>query len=285
MSIKRSLAEYLLDRQDLPAPATDRFVYPQTIDGVTHETRNDARRTIQSKLNDRIYFDRRPQDARDHAAVVMQTIDHESEFGLAGEELSATELLTLTVYARGGDSPKRAENIGDLIQLAVSGWAGGYWGSTYVDECAVESQLSTAAQAPDASDQWIFERRLDLRVLYQQAGAPVFPSTPLTPVITYVDAAGVGTTLRLSAAGSLIPEGQTLGNVAWEVRLGGSGAPIVSSISGPPDQPAVGAGATGTNSQPEFDRTTLGLSGNVVHLTLALTVNAATVVGTTERVE
>lgn len=284
MSVKRSLAAYLLDRSTLTGEAARKFIGPQRIDGVDHYDRNDARQSIQRKIGDRIYFDRRPAGVLDHASITMQTVDHTPDYGLAGEDVSATELLTLTVYARGGDAAKRAENIGDLLQLAVSGYAGDLWGTARIDECLVESQLSNATPPADATDQYTFERRIDLQVTYEQVGAPVFPATPLTPIITWVLDPGAGSELRLSSDASLIPEGQTVSLVQWDLRPGGSGSPVAISISGAPNA-AVGAGPiTGTFANPGFDRVAFGLTG-LVHITLILTVNAATATVTDERVE
>lgn len=272
-SLKLSLATYLLGRQDLPGLPAVEFDRPRTIEGIVCRNRNDARQGIRSKIGDRVFFDRRPQDIKDHTAIVLQTLTATPDYGLAGQVDGSNELLMIHAFARTGDAGRRAQAVGDLLSLAISGYVGDYWGSTYIGECLVESQQSDSEPPPDGTDDWLFTRRLDVSVLFRDESAAGYPYEVFQAFLTWGLNPGESPELRLSAATSVVPGGRTLVDVAWDIRTGGPTGPIVLSFNGSPQLSPGAAGVTGTSLAPSIDRATYGLSSVFVHVTLTLTDN------------
>lgn len=266
-TLESGLFHYVTDPRPYAGHAQKPFKSPKTIDGVTVGNRNDARRELQSRIGQRVYLDRRPQDAGDDACIVLRHVTATHDYGLAGETDGVQTFLQAIVYASGNDAARRGGTIYGLLQLCVSGYHDGYWGDVLIGEATIDGGRSLAQSPADNSDQWTFTRTMDLVVYYYSATVPEYSDWKLTAIPEM----NVTTTeLRLSIGGSRIPEGATLYNAGWIVRATAAG-PVIASCGGHPDCECQGAGISGTNANPIFSRVTFAAIPNDPHVTLILT--------------
>lgn len=266
-TLEAGLAHYLTDPRPYAGHAQRPFKTTKTIDGVTVANRNDARRELQSRIGQRIYLDRRPQDAEDDACIVIRHVTATHDYGLAGETDGVQTFLQATVYASGADAARRGGTIYGLLQLCVSGYHEGYWGDVLIGEATIDGGRSLAYSPADNSDKWTFTRQMDLVVYYYSATVPEYSDWRLQalPEMTVTS-----TELRLTIGRSLVPEGATLANAGWLVRATATG-PVIASCGGHPDCECQGTGISGTNANPIFSRATFTTIPNNPHVTLILT--------------
>lgn len=258
MSVRTALYRYLTEPKDLPGLPAVTFERPRIIGDMEVNSRNDARRWLRSKIDPAgIYQGRRPQQHRKPTAIVLTSTTSSPEYGLAGAEEGTEEFVQATVACYGGDAAVRANNVAQLLMLAVGGWSGGNWGDTYVGECLVDGRSSRTVSPVDSSDAWVFEEILGLNILYCDEAAAYYAAEQLTAEIT---ATLAGDSLRLSAESSLIPAGRTLASVTWLIT-DLSGATLLT-FGGTPNASAVAANVTGTNLSPVLDLVGAGLTGS-----------------------
>lgn len=268
MSIIRSLRDYLLGGETLAGHAARPFVRPQTVGKHVCKNRNDAREALRGILGQAFYRDRLPQDAGP-IAVVARLADVERDYGLKCEDTSRIDYVSLTIHSRGQSYADRAGVVADLISLSVSGFREGKWGDLQVCECIVESDASNSLPKLDGTDEHSFQRFVDLTII-NEPPAPIYAAVDITAQFAFVTAAGVGPDIRL-LDGSLVSEGATLSNIAWEIREVADGA-VVASFAGAPNAAASLSGVTGTNREPSIDRSTFSLNGTI-YVTLTVTDN------------
>lgn len=272
MSVKAALYKYLTDQSDLPGLPARPFERPRIISGTSIRNRNDARRLLRDKIGDAIHISRRPRDSK-HTALVLRTLDEECFYGLAGVAEGASEQLTITVYGKGGDAPLRVETASSLVALALSGYYGALWGSTYVGECLLQSKSNRETPPADASDDWTFETFLDFSILYHDEGIPVYPVDLLQAAITVGLLPQESDEFRLSAMNSIVPAGQTLVSVTWTIRADSAGGDLIVTFGGAAhapvdDEPDIG----GTNAEPALDRAAYELdTPRIVYVSLTIT--------------
>jgi hypothetical protein len=276
MSSLYALRDYLMTPVDLPGPPAVPFITPRIISGVTVANRNDARRLLRDRIGDAVHIGRRKQRIKQANALTLSTSSTTYEYGLHGTEEGTEELVIATVACLSGDAARRSNTIAQLLSLAVSGWSGGYWGDLYVGECLVDGRSSRPVSPVDGSDNWTYEETLALRILYGDPATPVYPATPLVAVATFGLQPGVGPELRLSAAQSIVPEGRSIANVAWEIRSAGPTGSVLVAINGAPAAAVTTANVTGTYLEPAFSRASFSLSG-AIYTTLTVTDSAGIV--------
>lgn len=255
MSVRTALYRYLTDPKDLTGLPAVAFERPRIIGDMTVSTRNDARRWLRSKIDpDGIYQGRRPQQHRKPTAIVLTSTTSSPEYGLAGAEEGTEEFVQATVSCYGGDAAVRANNVAQLLMLAVGGWSGGNWGDTYVGECLVDGRSSRTVSPVDSSDAWVFEEILGLNVLYCDEAAAVYTAERLSVSLTAFD---TGDSLRLSVAETLIPSGRSIAAVNWTIQ-DDAGNQILA-FGGIPNAAVSGIGLSGINMQPEVDLFRIGV--------------------------
>lgn len=266
-TLEDALYHYLTEPRPYAGHAQRPFKRVKTLDGITLRNRNDARAELQSRVKDRVYLDRRPADAGDAPAIVIQWTNGNHEYGLAGETDGTEGYLKLTVYAGGQDAARKGGTVYGLLQACISGYYEGYWGDVLVGEATIDTGRSLAYSPRDNSDQWTFTRDMNLIVYYYSASVPEYSDWPLTaiPSITVTS-----TELRLDLGDSLIPEGDTLYNSAWLVQSA-VGQPVITSFGGDPDKLVGIPGVGGTNAHPVIDRTVYTTIPNNPYITLILT--------------
>ena len=250
MSITQSLYNYLMDPADLTGHPARKFQAAQTINGWTIANRNDARRYLRDQVGRAIYADRRPQDTNAHTAVILRTLGSDPNYDLAGADAENVHFVEVAVLAKTTDSARRCQTISKLIELSCSGYHGDYWGDTYIGECTVDRDGSDVLEPGDASDHWTHRYTMDLRITHDDV-APIYPSTPLQAVITFPLAFGEGDSFLMSAAGSVIPEGRTLADIAWQVTRDGHST---ITFNGTPQIAVATANITGTYINPAITR-------------------------------
>lgn len=257
MSVKRALFRYLTDARALEGHAAERFASARTVQGVTLWSRNEARQMLRDRVGDRIYADRRQQQADGHTSIEIATVGEDPDYDFTGETGDGSESLMLRVSARGGDAPSRVETAASLVRLAVSGFRG-YWDGIYVGECTATLGGTYATSPPDASDKWTHTQTVEVMVSYRSFEAPVYPAQQLAALAT---ALADASTLSLSGASSIVPEGRPIQIAAWEVRSGNESGTIRASFSGAPHVSPSVANVTGTRLSPTLARSALSLTG------------------------
>lgn len=250
MSITQSLYDYLVDPTELTGHPARKFRVPQSLNGWTIETRNDARRYFRDQVGRSIYADRRPTDSNAHTAVVLKTLASDPNFDLAGADAENTHFIEVNVLTRAVDSARRCMLIGKLIELACSGFHHDYWGETYIGECTVDRDGSNVFEPIDASDNWTHRYTVDMKVIHDDV-MPVFSMIPLQAVITYPNGFGEGASFIFDAAASIVPEGREIVNVAWTVSRQGF---FSVAFNGAPQAAVATSGITGTYLNPALTR-------------------------------
>ena len=267
-TLEAGLYDYLTRQSDYTGHAARPFVQPLTLDGTRLSHRNDARRELRSRVGNRVYLDRRPEDAGDQPSIVLRYMNGSHEYGLAGEAPCSEAFLELTVYTSGADAARRGGTIYGLVHTALSGYHAGYWGDVLIGECLVDAARTLATPPPDASDRWTFTRRMNISVYYYAANTPTYSEYPLSAVLL---GTVTSSDLRLDSTSSLIAQGISLTTVAWQLRLTPGGTPVVS-ISGAPGAVPSTSGVTGTFAAPSVSFATYPtLAGTNVYTTLTLT--------------
>lgn len=267
-TLEAGLYDYLTRQSDYTGHAAKPFRAPLKFDGMTLTNRNDARRELRSRLGNRVFLDRRPEDAGDATSCVIRWLNGQNDYGLAGETAGSEAFLELTVYASGQDAARRGGTVYGLLHTALSGYHAGYFGDVLIGECLVDAARTLASPPPDASDRWTFTRRMNASVYYYAANTPEYSAYPLT---AYVSATVTPTEIRLDSTSSLIAEGIKLTTVAWQFRTSAGGSPILS-ISGAPGALPATAGVSGTFAAPSIALAThTSLAGQSVYVTMTLT--------------
>lgn len=247
MSVRQSLYRYLTDNRALPGHPAQRFASDRVVGELKLKTRNDARQALRDKVGREIYADRIRQKSAAHTAIELRTVSSEAEYALKGEHDISRELLLINVYARGSDAAQRATNTAALVRLAISGYAGDYWDSTYIGECLIESESTQSFAPGDASDDWTHLMTLDASVSYRNTRAALYPQDMLQAVVRVTK---TGTQLRLDSTRSIVSEGRPLTTAQWVLRDGGPTGASVLVISGNADSAATTANVSGTNANP-----------------------------------
>lgn len=266
-TLEEALYHYLTDPIAYTGHAEKPFKRVKTLDGITMRNRNDARSELQSRIGGRVYLDRRPADAGDAPAIVIQWTNGNHDYGLAGETDGTEGYLKLTVYAGGQDAARKGGTVYGLLQACLSGYNAGYWGDVLIGEATIDTGRSLAYSPRDASDQWTFTRDMNLIVYYYSASVPEYSDWPLT-AIPSIEV--MSTQLILSLGDSLIPQGDTLYNVVWLIQPT-VGDPVITSFGGDPDKLVSTPGVSGCNRQAVVDRTVYTTIPDTPYITLILT--------------
>lgn len=252
MSIKRALYEYLTSAATLTGLPAKPFVREMFVNGLSCKNRNDARRWLRDRVGSAVFNSRVPEGNR-QASIEIRSVSAEREHDLTGAVDGRREYVMLTSRAIGGDASLRVDTINGLLTLALDGYHGDYWGETYIGECLADTEGSFSVPPAEPSDNWTFEQRLDLSVLYQPEASPMYAADVLTASIGHVFTEDE---LRLTGQ-VLIPEGREITSVAWTVRAGSSSGTVRVTTSGAPGATA----GSGTKLHPCWDISTYTLTG------------------------
>lgn len=246
--IIHELVEYLTDPNPITGQAELPFITPIPIytaqrqkPWLTIANHNEARRHLQSFVGNRIYHRRRPKANERHTAITLDLITENAQYHLQGEHDTSRSWVQVNChgYDPGGD--RAASVASELIRAAISGYYGP-WGMSFVDSCVLDRASSHVSRSAPG-EPWQHRVANTYFVSHTQPR----PSQP-TELLTAVISTPTTSRVEVSANDSIIPQGRSWIDVAWEIRVDDPQAAPTVSWSGDPNAAVTALSVAGTNA-------------------------------------
>ena len=214
--ITQAIFDYLTDAADLTGHAAERFRADVVVGDATLRNRNDARREIRSTVGRSIFLGRRPEDSNAHTAISLRVVTAIPDVALSGSRPATMTLVQIDTWTRSGQAAQRGDRVSQLLQVALGGYHGDVWGSAWIGEATIERASVNVIPPGDGSDDWTHQRSFDLMV-HHVTPAAEYPSRQLAAQLVFLTDYDVGTWLKMTAAGSTVPENREISTLSWNI--------------------------------------------------------------------
>lgn len=140
--------------------------------GVTLKNRDDARRELQGRIGQDVYWGRKPGGIKP-AYMVLDVVADSSQSVTSGVTGSNEALVQIDCFTNGHQASQRNEVLAFLVRMACDGFRGKKWGDYFVGSCVLQNIASDQLEPIGAKGKWTFVTSLDFNVSYKTP-SPIF---------------------------------------------------------------------------------------------------------------